>query len=590
MRFRGRVARDHMGARDRIAGTVYRNLARVQGWVYLFGAVLLEKDAEQLKSCYGNDQKAAGDANHKGPSQQVSDDGRQESKHVYRPRALSVILSSTGMAAVVDDSGRCGIQSRPTVLLEVGDTAWHMDFLNRAFLRVSFLWLAAMGGAICPYPAVAQSPEVAVTPKPITYLAPNKANYLKIAAESEAMLRQDVLGVWFLRTVDHEHGGFYSDFARDWQRTESHGKFSVFQGRMTWIAAQIVIRRPDLKDQYLPIVQHGMKFLNDVMWDKQYGGFFWGLDDNGQITPAFSDGKELYGISFDLYGAAAAHEATHDPRALELAQKTFLWIDQHAHDATNGGYFEWLTRDGTVVQGKPDAVTLESVPRGGFLIGYKSMNTHIHLLESLTQLYEVWKDDKVRQRLEEMLALVRDKICVQPGVMNLFFTNDWRPIPDHDSYGHDVETAYLMLEAEDVLGHGHDPRTERMAKLLVDHALANGWDETYGGFFEDGTTFGKPENKSKSWWVQMEGLNSLLLMHEKYGRETDVYFKAFQRQWQFIRDYQIDAKFHGVYPSIGPDGIPLNTTKGEIWKAAYHDGRALLNVTARLQRLAGAAQ
>jgi len=24
----------------------------------------------------------------------------------------------------------------------------------------------------------------------------------------------------------------------------------------------------------------------------------------------------------------------------------------------------------------------------------------------------------------------------------------------------------------------------------------------------------------------MEGLNSLLLMHEKYGRDTDVYFKA----------------------------------------------------------------
>ena len=270
-------------------------------------------------------------------------------------------------------------------------------------------------------------------------------------------------------------------------------------------------------------------------------------------------------------------------------QKTFRWIDQHAHDANNGGYFEWLTRDGKVVEGKPDAVTLQSVPLGSFPIGYKSMNTHIHLLESLTQLYAVWKDDTLRQRLEEMLALVRDKICVQPGVMNLFFTNDWRSIPDHDSYGHDVETAYLMLEAENVLGHGHDLRTEHMAKLLVDHALANGWDEIYGGFFQDGTTFGKPESKSKEWWVQMEGLNSLLLMHEKYGRETDVYFKAFQRQWQFIRDYQTDAQFHGVYEMIGPDGVPTNASKGRIWKAAYHDGRALLNVTERLHKLAETA-
>src|SRR5207244_13156081 len=93
--------------------------------------------------------------------------------------------------------------------------------------------------------------------------------------------------------------------------------------------------------------------------------------------------------------------------------------------------------------------TDRTAPHSGFFAGYKSMNTHIHLLESLSQLYEIWKDDTVRRRLEELLMIVRDKICVQPGVMNLYFTNDWRSIPDHDSYGHDVETSYLMLYAED---------------------------------------------------------------------------------------------------------------------------------------------
>jgi cellobiose epimerase len=340
-----------------------------------------------------------------------------------------------------------------------------------------------LGGVICTYTAAAQFPRSPspAKPHPITYVAPSQAIYLKFADETEAMLRRDVLGVWFPRTVDREHGGFYSNFARNWQPLESAGQFSVFQGRMTWIAAQIVMRRPDLKEQYLPIVQHGEEFLSHVLWDKQYGGFFWGLDDKGQITPFYSDHKELYGMSFSLYGAAAAYQATHDPEAVERAQKAFHWMDEHAHDAKAGGYFEWLTRDGKVVEGNPGAVKLQGVPLAQFPIGYKSMNTHIHLLESFTQLYEVWKDDTLRQRLEELLAITRDKICVQPGVMNLYFTNDWRAIPDHDCYGHDVETAYLMLEAEDVLGHGHDPRTERMAKLLVDHALANGWDEIYGG-------------------------------------------------------------------------------------------------------------
>jgi mannobiose 2-epimerase len=145
-----------------------------------------------------------------------------------------------------------------------------------------------------------------------------------------------------------------------------------------------------------------------------------------------------------------------------------------------------------------------------------------------------------------------------------------------------------MLEAEDVLGVPHDPRTEHMAKMLVDHALAFGWDEKLGGFYGEGTTFGKPEEKSKDWWVEMEGLNALLLMHEKYGSRADAYFNAFQKQLDFIERYQRDEEFHGFYGRIGEDGRPLSTEKGQIWKAGYHDGRALLNVSERLRKLAGA--
>ena len=403
------------------------------------------------------------------------------------------------------------------------------------------------------------------------------------------MLREDVLDVWFPRTVDSEHGGFYSVFSRDWKPGPSPGKFSVFQGRMTWISSQVVLRRPELKDRFLPIAQHGLQFLNDVLWDKKYGGFFWGVDDNGRISPSFGDNKEMYGESFGLYGAAAAYQATKDPKALALAQNEFRWMEEHAHDNKNGGYFELLMRDGIPVQADANGMPPGDTAHGGFIPGYKSMNTHIHLLEAMSQLYEVWKDDLVRTRLQELLTIVRDKICVEPGVMNLYFTNDWRPIPDHDSYGHDVETAYLMLEAEDVLAIPHDSRTERMAKMLVDHALAFGWDEKLGGFYGEGTTFGKAEEKSKDWWVEMEGLNALLLMDQKYGNRTEVYFNAFQKQLDFIQKYQRDPEFHGFYGRIGEDGKPVTTEKGQIWKAAYHDGRALLNVSERL-RLAAASK
>jgi mannobiose 2-epimerase len=418
------------------------------------------------------------------------------------------------------------------------------------------------------------------------YVAPTKENYLKLADEVETALHRDVLNVWFPRTLDTKNGGFQSEFTRDWKPLTSQGKFSVFQARMTWIAAEVVMRRPELKDQFLPVLQHGMKYLNDVLWDKQYGGFYWGLDDNGQVSPRFSDGKHLYGMSFALYAAAAAYQATKDPKALDLAARAFRWMDEHAHDTTNGGYFEWLSREGKVIAPHAESGKVDLSPPAPFPIGYKSMNTHLHLLESFTQLFEVWPDPTLRQRLEEMLAILRDKISVEPGAMNLYFTNAWGAIPGHDSYGHDVEAAYLMLETSAALGHTHDVTTERMAKMLVDHALAYGWDDNLGGFYQDGTAYGAPEDKRKEWWVQVEGLNALLLMHEKYGAKSDLYFKAFQQQWNFIKEYQTDSEFHGLYFLIGTDGKPTTLDKGSIWKAAYHDGRAFLNVSERLRKLA----
>jgi mannobiose 2-epimerase len=443
--------------------------------------------------------------------------------------------------------------------------------------------LAALLPLLCALACFAQqSPSQMVS----SQIHPTRGTYLELAFAVDKSLEADVLDVWFPRSVDNQHGGFHSHFGRDWTPLPSDGKFSVFQGRMTWVAAQVVLRQPEKKAAFLPIVRHGVDFLANVMWDKQDGGFFWGLDDNGSVTPAFGDEKEIYGIGFCIYGAAAAYQATKDPKALELAKNGFRWADKHAHDPLHGGYFEWLSRDGTpIIPHVPDG-TVATNPIGP--INYKSMNTHIHLLEAFTELYKVWPDPTLRSRLEELLVIVRDRICVEPGVMNLYFTNAWQPIPDHDSYGHDVETAYLMLETDAVLHHKASEKTARMARMLVDHALAYGWDHQNGGFFREGTTFGKPEDTMKEWWVQMEGLNALLLMHERYGKNDSIYFQRFLEQWNFIRNHTIDAGHHGDFNLTQADGTPVTEDKGSIWKAAYHDGRAFWNVSARLRRLASA--
>ena len=225
-------------------------------------------------------------------------------------------------------------------------------------------------------------------------------------------------------------------------------------------------------------------------------------------------------------------------------------------------------------------------PGGGFLDGYKSMNAHIHFLEALSALHHASKDGAVRARLQEVFLIVRERIVVEPGCMNLWFTPDWRAVPDHDSFGHDIETAFLLLEAAEELGIGEDARTRQVARMLVDHCLDYGFEPRNGGVYDKGFAFGPVIDTKKAWWSQVEALNALLLMHDLYGRETDRYFRAFEQQWEFVRRKVIDGQYPGLFPEVEADGTPTQMAKGHNWKAGYHDGRSFMLVARRLRKLA----
>jgi mannobiose 2-epimerase len=398
--------------------------------------------------------------------------------------------------------------------------------------------------------------------------------------------------LWYPLSLDTINGGFFSDINFKWEVEGPQDKMIVTQARHIWASSNGYMHYK--KNECLKsVATHGVKFLRQEMWDKKYGGFYDlvtrigdPIEEHGMIV------KKVYGNAFAIYALAACYEAFHEESVLEFAQEAFHWVDRHAHDNQLGGYSQFMARDGT-----PMVDGYEGVPP-------KDQNSTIHLLEAFTELYRVWPDKVVGERLRELLQLVRDTITTEKGYMVLFFTRDWTPMSfresddatrqrnyefDHVSFGHDIETACLMLEASAALGLKNDEKTLAVGKRMIDHCLKFGWDKERGGIYDGGYYFsGRTEptivKNTKEWWTQVETLNSCLLMSHFYPKEQTHYFGMFRAQWEYCRKYLIDNE-HGGWYWGGIDIVPDNkrSPKSTIWKCNYHTSRALINCIARLK-------
>jgi cellobiose epimerase len=415
-----------------------------------------------------------------------------------------------------------------------------------------------------------------------------------IAAAMEHSLVTEVMAKWYPQSIDTVDGGFISTYTYDFKPTSEQDKMIVTQARHTWTNAKASLRYPEI-DYYKTGAKHGFEFLKDKMWDKTYGGFYTLVDKQGNVKG--DSVKTAYGNAFGIYALAAYYAASNDTSALSLAKETFMWLEKGSHDPILKGYFQHLQRNGIPIKRQPNTPSTADT-------GYKDQNSSIHLLEAFTELYQVWPDELLRERLQEMLLLIRDTIVTPKGNLTLFLYPDWKPVSfvdsseavvtkhhqlDHVSFGHDVETAYLMLEASHVLGIHNDTTTLRIAKKMVDHALNNGWDNSVGGFYDEGYYFKDKQgititHDTKNWWAQAEGLNALLLMADLFPDDELQYYTKFETLWAYTEKYLIDHE-HGDWYAGGIDKQPEMKTalKGQIWKSIYHHYRSLDNCIQRLR-------
>jgi len=402
----------------------------------------------------------------------------------------------------------------------------------------------------------------------------------------------DILTDWYPRIID-EQGGFTTNLDYQWKPGDDTTKMIVTQARGVWTAARGF--EYNTNSVLLEAAEHGYNYLIQEMWDPLHGGF---LQYNIDAHPDSMRTKMAYGTAFGIYALAQFAKVNPGRRdILEWCKRSLDWLDNAARDPQRGGYYNLITRDGesaNIDKFNPEKLTANSWGR----YDWKDQNSSIHLLEAFTTLYAVTYSDQARDRLEEMLILVRDLMVNPGGYLHLYFEKDWTPIVnraqgrdyvldnlrhDHVSFGHDIETAYLLVDAAEKLYGKCDDKTLMVAKQLVDHTLDHGFDTDYYGILDKGYYFsidGEIEvvDRNKVWWSQAEAWHTLVLFSGIFPEEPR-YKTAAQAMWKYIQEQMIDHKRGGWY-NAGLDVDPANEFKDKAhqWKSCYHDGRALMQV------------
>jgi mannobiose 2-epimerase len=392
----------------------------------------------------------------------------------------------------------------------------------------------------------------------------------------EKILKENIASFWYTKSLDRENGGYTINFGPKGELKGQGTKMIVTQARTVWLFSRMA-RAGYSSKEYLEAADLGYRFLKEKMWDAKYGGFYWEVDVTGdkKLKPR----KHLYGQSFALYAISEYCLASKKQEVLDFAIQLFDLLEAKSHDGTYGGYIEFFNEDWTPA---PDT----EISYMGAPSGLKLMNTHLHLLEAMTTFYRACRLPLARERLIELINIESNAVVRKGlGACTDKYERDWTPSLQGDyarvSYGHDIENIWLLIDACDTAGVSSYPLLD-LYRALFDYSIKYGCDETNGGFYDSGPFNQPADRRTKVWWVQSEAIVSALYMYRITGDAK--YRSIFEKTFDFIQNNMVDWENGEWHANITPEGKPQGD-KGNIWKAGYHNGRAMIECLEILKKL-----
>ncbi len=364
---------------------------------------------------------------------------------------------------------------------------------------------------------------------------------------------------------DDEFGGYYGFMGYDLGLNKKAVKGCILNSRITWFFSKAYKILGD--ESLLKEASHGYEFMKKYCVDKEYGGVFWSVNYDG--TPEDTT-KHTYNQAFSIYALSAYYDATGDKESIQLASDIYDIIESKCTDAE--GYLEAFDR-------KFQPVENDKLSENG-VIADKTMNTLLHVFEAYTEFYRVTKREDVKKRLEWIMDIIADKVY-NPTLkrQEVFFDAHYHSLIDLHSYGHDIETAWLLDYGTEVLGE--EKYTEKIGKITK--ALTK---QIYETAFDGHSLSNECEkgvvDTDRVWWVQAEGVIGFLngYQHDTSKKE---YLEASKSIWEYIKEYVIDKRTGSEwFWLVDKDGKPYEDRPIiEPWKCPYHNGRMCLEVIRR---------
>jgi len=385
--------------------------------------------------------------------------------------------------------------------------------------------------------------------------------YKKLKKELNVELK-NILSYWIDNTIDKEFGGFLGKRDHYNKVVEKASKGVILNTRILWSFSAATNHLKT--DTYKDVCDRSFKYLKDFFNDKINKGVYWEVDYLGN---PINKRKQVYAQSFTIYALSEYYIFSKNEEAKTWAIELFNQLEKYAKDSVNEGYFEAFNEDWSPIED----MRLSDKDMNAS----KTMNTHLHVLEAYTSLLKIYDNNELKASLKMLVKVFLEKFLNTKNHYELFFDDQWNLLSNSVSYGHDIEAAWLVIDAAKLIDDSELLHlSEEVAVKVADTFLLEAIDKEGAVINEKNLTTNHIDT-DRHWWPQVEALVGLKYANDL--KSDEKYISSSLKIWDFTKKNLIDYKNGEWFFRVDEKGnVYKNEDKVSMWKAPYHTSRACI--------------